>query len=149
MKLLLVASTGGHLAQLVALRPWWSQHERHWVTFGKADAVNALKGERVTWAYHPTTRNAKNALLNLGLAVWTLLRRRPSVIVSAGAGVAVPFFVAARLLRIRTVYLEVYDRIDRPTLSGRLCYPLSDAFLLQWPEQRQVYPEGVVVGKTL
>ena len=53
---------------------------------------------------------------------------------------------SARLLGVRTVYLEVYDRISRPTLTGRLCYPLAELFLLQWPEQAVSYPRGKVIG---
>jgi hypothetical protein len=60
--------------------------------------------------------------------------------------VAFPFFVVGRILGVRTVYLEVYDRITRPTLTGRLCYPLADMFLLQWPEQAGRYPRGQVIG---
>jgi hypothetical protein len=68
------------------------------------------------------------------------------VIISDGAGLAFPFFVVARLLRVRTVYLEVYDRISRSTLTGRLCYPLADLFLLQWLDQAASYPRGTVIG---
>jgi beta-1,4-N-acetylglucosaminyltransferase len=61
--------------------------------------------------------------------------------------VGFPFFVVARALGIKTVYLEVYDRIDVPTLTGRLCYPLSDLFLLQWEQQKRHYPRGIVIGR--
>lgn len=149
MKILLVASDGGHLGQLLPLEDWWRQHDRHWVTFRKPDAVAALAGERVTWAYHPVTRNLPNALRNLGLAVTTLRRLRPDVVVSTGAGVSLPFFVVARFLRIRTVYIEVFDRIDSPTLTGRLSYPISDALCGQWPQQQAIYPEAVLIGPTL
>lgn len=149
MKLLLVASTGGHLGQLLAIAAAFADHERHWVTFDKADARSALAAEEVTWAYHPTTRNVVNAVRNLGLAVSLLRKYRPDIVVSTGAGVALPFFVVARLLRIRTVYLEVYDRLDSATLTGRLCYPLSDAFCVQWPEQLALYPEATLVGRTM
>lgn len=149
MKVALVCSSGGHLVQLHQLEPWWGKHERTWVTFRKPDSVSLLEGERIIWAYHPTTRNAVNALRNLVLA-WHILRReRPDLVVSSGAGVAFPFFVVARLLRIRTVYLEVYDRIDSTTLTGRLCYPMSDLFLLQWAEQEGLYPRGRLVGRLL
>lgn len=149
MKVLLVASTGGHLAQLTALREVWADHDRHWVTFDKGDARGALAGERRTWAYHPTTRHLGNAVRNLRLA-WTVLRRdRPDVVISSGAGVAFPFFLVARALRIRTLYLEVFDRIELATLTGRLCYPLSDAFALQWRDQQVNYPDGTVVGRTM
>jgi UDP-N-acetylglucosamine:LPS N-acetylglucosamine transferase len=149
MKVMLVCSSGGHLAQLHGLKPWWQKHERAWVTFRKPDSLSSLQGEQVAWAYHPTTRNLPNMMRNIRLA-WTLLRRyRPHVLVSNGAGVAFPFFLVARLLRIGTVYVEVYDRIDSPTLTGRLCYPLSDLFLLQWNEQKRFYPRGSVIGGLL
>jgi beta-1,4-N-acetylglucosaminyltransferase len=63
--------------------------------------------------------------------------------------VAPPFFLVARLLGIRTVFIEVYDRVDSPTVTGRLCYPLSDLFILQWEEQRRFYPKGRVIGVLL
>lgn len=149
MRILLVASDGGHLGQLLPLEDWWRRHERHWVTFRKPDAEAALEGEEVTWAYHPTTRNLPNAVRNLGLAISTLRRLRPDVVVSTGAGVSLPFFLVARFLRIRTVYIEVFDRIDSPTLTGRLSYPLSDVMSVQWPQQRAIYPEAVVIGPAL
>ena len=146
---LLVGSSGGHLAQLIALRSWWGDRARAWVTFPTPDAKSQLPGEDVTWAHYPTTRNVPNLVRNLGLA-WKLLRRqRPSVIVSTGAGVAVPFFVLAWLRGIPTVYLEVYDRIDSPTLTGKLCRPFTRLFLVQWEEQRRFYPGSVVVGPLL
>jgi UDP-N-acetylglucosamine:LPS N-acetylglucosamine transferase len=149
VRVVLACSSGGHLAQLYQLKPWWSDHERLWVTFRTPDAVSLLKGEAIEDAFHPTTRNIPNLLRNLGLA-WRLLRRyRPDVVISDGAGVSFPFFLVARFLNIATVYLEVFDRIDVPTLSGRLCYPLSDLFLLQWEEQKNVYPRGIVIGALL
>jgi UDP-N-acetylglucosamine:LPS N-acetylglucosamine transferase len=149
MRALLVSSSGGHLLQLHNLQPWWEGHERLWVTFRKLDSESLLAGERVVWAYHPTTRNLLNLARNLGLA-WRVLRSwQPDVVVSSGAGVAFPFFLLAKLLRRRTVYVEVYDRIDSATMTGRLCYPLSDLFLLQWEDQRRAYPKGVVIGSLL
>jgi beta-1,4-N-acetylglucosaminyltransferase len=146
MRVLLVCSSGGHLTQLYQLRPWWERHKRTWVTFDHPHSTSLLRGEQVIPAFAPTTRNVPNALRNLVLAVGVLRAERPDVVISDGAGVAFPFFILARLLRISTVYLEVYDRISRPTLTGRLCYPLSSLFLLQWPEQTRSYPRGQVIG---
>lgn len=149
MKVILVCSSGGHLAQLHRLQGWWGSHERAWVTFDTVDAVSLLEGERVIWAFHPTTRNAVNALRNLVLA-WRVLRReRPDVVVSTGAGVAVPFFVIAKLLGMRSVFIEVYDRIGSRTLTGRLVYPLADRFLVQWEEQTRLYPRAESIGALL
>ena len=147
MRTLLVGSSGGHLAQLHQLKPWWERHDRLWVTFQKPDALSLLAGEETEWAYQPTTRNIPNMLRNLRLS-WKVLRRyRPDVVVSTGAGVAFPFFVMAKLLRMKTVYLEVYDRIDSKPLTSKLCYPFSDLFLVQWDEQQKLYPKSQVIGR--
>lgn len=147
MKVALVCSSGGHLTQLHQLKPFWEKHERFWVTFRLPDSESLLDGEDVVWAHYPTTRNLRNAIRNLGLALRILPRRRPDLIVSDGAGVAFPFFLVARLLRIKTVYIEVYDRIDSPTLTGRLCRPLTTLFLVQWEEQKRFYPRAQVIGR--
>ncbi|MEV4710929.1 UDP-N-acetylglucosamine--LPS N-acetylglucosamine transferase [Micromonospora sp. NPDC049374] len=147
--LLLVGSSGGHLAQLLALRPWYETWRRCWVTFDTPEALSLLAGEDVVPAYHPTTRHLGNLLRNTWLAVQVLRRRRVAAVVTTGAGVAVPFVVFARLRRIPTVYIEVYDRIDTPTLTARLCRPFLSAMLVQWEEQRRQYPEATVVGTLL
>lgn len=144
MKVLLVCSSGGHLAQMLQIRRWWEQHERHWVTFETVDATSKLAGEDVTWAHHPTTRNVGNLVRNTFLARRLLAQWRPDIIVTTGAGVAVPFFWMHR--SATTVYLEVFDRIETPTLTGRLCQPVTDLFLVQWPEQQRLYRSSVLLG---
>ncbi|MFV0257215.1 MAG: UDP-N-acetylglucosamine--LPS N-acetylglucosamine transferase [Acidimicrobiales bacterium] len=143
---LFVCSSGGHLSQLLQLRPWWSRHRRRWVTFDLPDARSKLAGEHLIGAYHPTTRNLRNMVRNLGLAASVMRSDRPDLVVSNGAGVAFPFFVVARALRIPTIYLEVYDRIDSRTVTGRLCQPLTSEFLVQWPEQQDLYRGSTLIG---
>lgn len=146
---LFVCSSGGHLAQLMALQPWWSGRQVSWVTFPTADATSLLAGQTTYWAYHPTTRNVWNLLRNTQLAARVIRRERPRVIVSTGAGVALPFFVLGRLARIPTVYIEVFDRIDTATLTARLCRPFTTQTLVQWEEQRDLYPQAELVGRLL
>ena len=59
---------------------------------------------------------------------------------------AVPFFLTARAMGIPTVFMEVYDRVESPTLTGRLLQPIATKTLVQWPEQRAFYPRAVCVG---
>lgn len=148
-KVALVCSSGGHLTQLLILRDFWADKARFWVTFDKIDAVSQLQGEVFYPCFHPTNRNIKNLLRNCGLALKLLWKERPSMIVSSGAAIAVPFFYFGKLFGARTVYIEVYDRIDGPTLTGKLIYPVTDDFYVQWEEQRQYYPKAILVGELL
>lgn len=148
-RVLLVGSSGGHLAQLRTLAPLWPREQRHWVTFDTADAVSQLVAEEVTWAHHPTTRNLGTLARNATLAHTVMREIKPDVVVSTGAAVAYPFFVIARAKGVPTVYVEVYDRIDSRSVTGRLCRPLSTLFCVQWEEQQRLYKDSVLVGPLL
>ncbi|NNF56003.1 MAG: UDP-N-acetylglucosamine--LPS N-acetylglucosamine transferase [Acidimicrobiales bacterium] len=145
-RVLFVCSSGGHLSQLIQLEPWWRDHHRHWVTFDLPDAQSKLAEESFTPAFHPTTRNLLNVARNYRLARRVIAREQPDVVVSNGAAVAVPFFLEARRRKIPTVFLEVYDRVDSRTLTGRLVQPFTTSFLVQWPEQQKLYPGSHLIG---
>ena len=146
MKVCLVGSSGGHLTHLYMLKPFWQDKERFWVTFNKEDANSILEGEQVYHCYYPTNRSLKALLINTRLA-WKVLRKeRPDVIVSSGAAVAVPFFYLGKLFGMKTIYIEVFDRIDKPTMTGKLVYPVTDRFIVQWEEMKQVYKKAINLG---
>lgn len=149
MKLCLVASSGGHLLQLVSLKAAWEGQERFWVTFPKDDARALLTGERVIWAFHPTNRNVKNLISNLWLA-WRVLRtEHPDAVISTGAGVGVPFLWMGRLLGIRTIYVESLTRVWDLSLSGKLVYPVVHRFFVQWPELAARFPRASYQGRVI
>lgn len=143
---LLVCNSGGHLAQLVALREAWEPFERLWVVPDTSDARSLLASERVVHAFHPTTRNLRNLARNLGLAVRVLQRERPQVLLTTGAGVAVPFAWLARLVGARVVWIESFTRIDAPSLSCRLAAPVAERVYVQWPELAAQVRRGRYVG---
>jgi len=82
-------------------------------------------------------------------AITAFQRERPDVVVTTGAGVALPFFVLARLMGIPTVYVEVYDRLDTRTLTARLCRPFTSRMLVQFEEQTRLYKGATLVGPLL
>ena len=146
MKICLVGSSGGHLAHLNMLKPFWKDEERFWVTFDKEDARSILKDEKMYSCHFPTNRNLKNLIKNTFLAIKVLKKEKPDVIISSGAAVAVPFFYLGKLFGAKTVYIEVFDRIDKPTVTGKLVYPVTDKFIVQWEEMKKVYPKAINLG---
>lgn len=146
MKICLVGSSGGHLAHLNMLKPFWIDNERFWVTFDKEDARSILKDEKMYPCHFPTNRNLKNLIKNTFLAIKVLKKEKPDVIISSGAAVAVPFFYIGKLFGAKTVYIEVFDRIDKPTVTGKLVYPVTDKFIVQWEEMKKVYPKAINLG---
>lgn len=105
-----------------------------------------LEGEKLYPCYFPTNHNIKNLIRNTVLAWKILHRERSDLIISSGAAVAVPFFYLGKLFGAKTIYIEVFDRIDKPTLTGKLVYPVTDRFIVQWEEMKKVYPKAINLG---
>ena len=101
---------------------------------GSRDVDELLAGQSHELAFGPTNRGLRALLRNLPLA-WRVIRERdPDVILSTGAGVAVPFFWVGRLLGRRCVYVESFTRVHSLSLTGRLVHRFAHAFFVQWPE---------------
>lgn len=135
MRLMLIASSGGHIFEMFCLRDFWADKERAWVSFPTPDARYLLKDEvEVHWAAHPTVRNVPNLVRNFGLAARLLRTKRPDLILTTGSGVAAPFFWLARVFGIPAIFVESITRTGDLSLTARLVRPFATKVLVQWPE---------------
>lgn len=134
------------MTHLYMLKPFWKDKNRFWVTFDKEDARSLLKDEKMYPCYFPTNRNIKNLIRNTFLAIRVLKKEKPDLIISSGAAVAVPFFYLGKMMGAKLIYIEVFDRIDKPTMTGKMVYPIVDKFIVQWEEMKKVYPKAVNFG---
>ena len=72
-------------------------------------------------------------------------KEHPDAVVSAGAGVAVPFFVAAKLFGVKTLYIECFDRPTLPAMTGKILYTFADRMIVQSEEQQENFPDSRVI----
>jgi len=146
MKICLVGSSGGHLEHLYLLKPFWGDKEVFWATFDKEDSRSLLKNQDFYKLYYPSNRSIKALIINTFRAIKILRKERPDLIISAGAAPAVPFFYIGKLMKIKTVYIEPFDRFNKGSLTGKLCYRVADVFIVQWEEMTSVYPKAIDLG---
>ncbi|MCW2829610.1 MAG: UDP-N-acetylglucosamine:LPS N-acetylglucosamine transferase [Aeromicrobium sp.] len=149
MKILIACSSGGHLAQALALKPWWERHERLWVTGPTEDARSKLRRERAIECHWPTQRNLPNLARNWALARRVLRQYEPDIVFSTGAAVAVPFLLQAHSVGAESIFMETVDRIDKPSLTGRLVHPFVDEYLTQWDSLSERMSKSTTVGVVL
>jgi UDP-N-acetylglucosamine:LPS N-acetylglucosamine transferase len=119
------------------------------VTLDRDDTRSLLAGEPVFYAHGPTTRNLVNLLRNTWLALHLIRCLRPTLVVTTGAAVAVPFAWLGRLRGSKVVYIESLTRIERPSLSCRLIAPVASKLYVQWPELTGSLPGARYVGSVL
>ncbi len=76
-----------------------------------------------------------------------LLKVKPDAILSSGPSLAIPLFWIAKLLRIKTIFVESWVRVHHKSQAGKLVYLVSDLFFVQWESLKQVYPKAIYAGR--
>jgi UDP-N-acetylglucosamine:LPS N-acetylglucosamine transferase len=146
MKLLLVCNPGGHFSTMMGLKNFWCAYQREWVTYPKYDTQTGLEKELVYWVKMQEARMLGRACINFAKAVSILRKSKPDLVLSTGAGLAVPFILASKLFGIKTVFIESISRSNSLSLTGKLVYNLVDEFYVQWPECVERFPKAQYRG---
>lgn len=120
-KAVLAASTGGHLEQLVRLRPQLPiDDDPLWVTFDHPQSRSLLAGERVEYVPYLKPRDFKGAITGMPAVMKLLRDENFDLAISTGAAIAGVVLPAARLLGKDSWYIESISRTLGPSLTGRL-----------------------------
>lgn len=138
MKIALVCSQGGHLTEMLLLMEAFEDQDVFFITY-KDPTTSQLKYK-------------KYLVKNIGTNLWRMIevffqvimilrKEKPGLIVSTGAEIAIPVFLSAKLLGIKTVYIESWCRVKTKSATGRILYHFSNIFLVQWKELLKVYGE--------
>lgn len=147
IKICIPTSSGGHLAHMMYIKSVWEKYDHFFVTFDKPDSRSILKDEKKYWCYFPTNGNYWNLFRNTFLALKILIKEKPNLIISSGAAISIPFFfLGKKFFKCKCVYIEVFDRIDSDTKSGRFCSKYADEVIVQWEEMKNVYPNSKNLG---
>lgn len=147
-KVLLAASSGGHLDEISNLQPLEEHHEIILLT-EQTECGAPSWYKRVCFVPQVNRKEVlciPKLLINAFRAFRLLLREKPAVVISIGALATVPVCLIAKLMRIRVLYIESFARIDSPSLTGKLLYKVADETIIQWKELEQFYPDAIYGG---
>jgi UDP-N-acetylglucosamine:LPS N-acetylglucosamine transferase len=144
---LLVSSSGGVLLDMMALRPWWDRHDVHWVSVAAPDTRELLAGQRVEWVGELSPSQPIDVVRGIRRARAVLAERDIELVISAGSGVAVPYFVAARLAGVPAWWVETLNVIGTPGLAARGCARLAQRVVVQHSHLLAHHRRAVNVGE--
>jgi UDP-N-acetylglucosamine--N-acetylmuramyl-(pentapeptide) pyrophosphoryl-undecaprenol N-acetylglucosamine transferase len=153
LRVCLAASGGGHLRQLLDLHSVWEKHRHFFITEDTA-LGRTIAGDHPThFLPHFAWGQAKQgALLRmLGDAVVSfcksasiILRERPDVLITTGAGAVYPAVLWARIMGTKIIAMESFARFKQPSLFGRLVAPLSHHFIIPSVGVSRWYPKAEI-----
>ena len=149
---LMVASTGGHLAQLRQLAGRLEGvSDRHlWVTFDNVQSRSLLEEPEVVYVRRTHSRQIVPTVANMGTVHRLLREENVTSVVSTGSAVALSAMVPARGRRIACHYIESAARSDGPSLTGKLLSAMPGVNLYtqyrSWEGKRWNYRGSVFDG---
>lgn len=148
MKICVTASSGGHFNQLLKLLPVLNKHKLFFVT--PAFHMKNILNNYETYFVKNPGRNLLKFITHSIRSFFILLKERPDVVITTGAGLVVPIcFMAKFIFRSKIIFIETFSRIDKPSLTGRIVYHISNLFIIQWKQLKKFYGDKAVYGGQL
>jgi len=140
IKIMAVASGGGHWVQLLRMRPAWDDCQVMYITTQEGyrsqlmqDADDRSQAKPELYVVTDANRWQKIRLLKQVLEIFYLVvKLRPDVVISTGAA---PGFFAlkfAKLLGARTIWVDSIANAEELSLSGDKVETSADLWLTQW-----------------
>lgn len=151
VKVVFLASSGGHLTQLLNLAPSFEMFDSYLIT-EKDVSTSHISYKNLKVYYLPETRknSLKKYLLgnvkSLFFSIKYFFKIKPDVIISTGAGISVYMCYLAKLLRKKVIFIETFAAIQGKSMAGKLIYPIADRFYIQWESMKKFYPKANFKG---
>ena len=148
LKLIFAASSGGHLEQLLMLKPLMEKYDSVFVT----EKTEYNVGKTDVKTYYLSQINRKELLFlpkligNTFRSLRIIIKERPKVMITTGVLAIVPLALLMKLFGGKLIYLESFAKVTSKTLSGKLLYRFADRFYVQWEEMLKLYPNAIYKG---
>lgn len=148
MKVLFVASSGGHLEEISQLKRIAKEYENALVTEKNGFEVRNFGNRQ----YFVPQINRKELLflpkfIRLFFRARRILKKeKPDVVITTGALISYPFCVLQKRRHGKVVYIESFARVKEPSLSGKLIHKHADLFIVQWEDMLEYFPDAVLGG---
>lgn len=151
-KVLFISSTGGHLNELMQLSPLFDKYNYHIITEKDKSTINLKQkyNKKISYLIYGTRNNLLIYpfvfFVNCFKSIYLYIKIRPKYIVSTGTHTAVPICYLGKLFGSKIIFIETFANKNTKTLSGKLIYPISNLFIVQWEEMKKLYPKAIYGG---
>ena len=151
-KILFIASTGGHLSELMQLKPLFKEYNYHVIT-EKTKSTIKLKEEhknRINYLVFGSKDHLFSYIFkftyNCFKSLFLYIKIRPKYIISTGTHTAVPICYLGKLFGSKIIYIETFANSRTKTMAGKLVYPIANVFIVQWKPMMELYPKAIYGG---
>lgn len=146
-RVLVVCSAGGHLME--ALRAIEGVAMNYDLATFRLPHLKPPEGARSVHYLTDPHVSLWKYVVNAVQSFLLMLKLRPQVLVTTGAGIAIACALIGKLMGTKLIFVETAAVVGKLSRTGALLYCIADLFIVQWPEIRDRYPRAVYGGCTL
>jgi len=154
-KVLFISSTGGHLEELMQLKPMFSNYDYHIIT-EKTKSNLSLRNKypkKVNYLVFGTYTTFLRKIIypfkllyNTIKSFFLYLKIRPKYIVSTGTHTAGPMCLIGHIFGSKIIFIETFANSTSRSRTGNLVYKFADLFIVQWESMLELYPKAIYGG---
>ena len=141
----LIGSAGGHMQQLLEIKNSFVEFNHFYVTFYSPIFIDFKENNKIYYI-KDASKSIYNLLVNVFQSAFILIKERPSLIISTGAGVAVPTLLLGYIFNIKIIYIELFCQVNHFTKTGNLIYRIADLFIVQSRVLQTRYPKAIYLS---
>lgn len=142
-KIIGISSGGGHLSELIKAIPNLYEEEVVFITFKNGHTKDTLKDKSHFFVIDPHVSKIK-FLINFMQSFFLYVKIRPRVIISTGAGIALPLLLIGKFFKTKIVFIESGARILKPSKTASFIYKYSDLFIIQYETLHSFFPKSKI-----
>ena len=151
-KVMFISSTGGHLDEMMQLKPMFEKYNYYIVTEKTKSNLN-LKTKfpkKVSFLVYGTKDHMLTypfkLLFNCFKSLFIYIKVRPKYIITTGAHTAGPMCCIGKIFGSKIIYIETFANSKTKSATGNIVYKFADLFIVQWESMLELYPKGVYGG---
>lgn len=154
-KVMFIASTGGHLNELLHLSPLFEYYDYHIVTERTSSNLSLREkyGKKISYVIYGTKDHKFTYLFKLFFNCWIELFiyiwKRPKYIITTGAHIAGPMCLIGKIFGSKIIFIETFANSSSKTITGKYVYKFADLFIVQWESMLELYPKAKFYGSLL
>jgi UDP-N-acetylglucosamine:LPS N-acetylglucosamine transferase len=133
MKVLAVASGGGHVVELLRLQPAFEDHELIYMSTHESFA-SAFAGSHYVVVPDLSRWNAFRIPFVMLKMYRKIAALRPDVVITTGAAPGVLALFIGWLMGMKTIWVEASCHTEKVSVSGKICALFADRIYTQWPQ---------------
>ena len=153
--IMFISSSGGHLTEILKFKNLFKKFNYVIITEKNKISLQLKNKYKVNYLFYCSRyyiiKYIFIAPINIIISFFYFVYYNPKIIITTGAHTAIPCCILSKIFKKKLIFIEVFDRFETPTLSGKIVYKLNlaNTFIVQHKKLQNYYKNSIYIGDNI